>query len=127
MPLSEHEQRLLDQIERALYADDPKFASAVRTADLHSHYRRRIIRGIAAFVVGLVMLPVGMVTAQYAVTIIGFLVMLAGVLYAATSWKRSTGQPEPRAHNARLGSAGNRRRKMMDRLNERWQRRWDQR
>ena len=26
MPLSEHEQRLLDQIEQALYAEDPKFA-----------------------------------------------------------------------------------------------------
>ncbi|RZL78658.1 MAG: DUF3040 domain-containing protein, partial [Rhodococcus sp. (in: high G+C Gram-positive bacteria)] len=27
MPLSEHEQRMLDQIESALYAEDPKFAS----------------------------------------------------------------------------------------------------
>lgn len=32
MPLSEHEQRLLDQIERELYAEDPKFASTVRGA-----------------------------------------------------------------------------------------------
>ena len=30
MPLSEHEQRLLEQMERALYAEDPKFASALR-------------------------------------------------------------------------------------------------
>ncbi len=30
MPLSEHEQRMLDQIESALYAEDPKFASSVR-------------------------------------------------------------------------------------------------
>lgn len=127
MPLSEHEQRLLDQIERALYADDPKFASAVRTADLRTHYRRRIVRGVTVFVVGLVMLPVGMVTAQYAVTIIGFLVMLGGVLYAATSWKRSNGQPEPRPSRSKLGASGSRRAKVMDRLNERWQRRWDQR
>ena len=34
MPLSDHEQRLLEQIERALYAEDPKFASTVRTTDL---------------------------------------------------------------------------------------------
>ena len=33
MPLSEHEQRLLEQIERALVDDDPKFASSVRTGD----------------------------------------------------------------------------------------------
>ena len=32
VPLSEHEQRLLDQIEQALYADDPKFAATVRSA-----------------------------------------------------------------------------------------------
>ena len=30
MPLSEREQRLLDQIERALQAEDPKLASALR-------------------------------------------------------------------------------------------------
>ena len=33
MPLSEHEQRLLEQMERALYAEDPKFASTLRSAD----------------------------------------------------------------------------------------------
>ena len=33
VPLSEHEQRQLDQIEQALYAEDPKFAQAVRAQD----------------------------------------------------------------------------------------------
>ena len=32
MPLSEHEQRLLEQMERALYAEDPKFASSLRSS-----------------------------------------------------------------------------------------------
>jgi hypothetical protein len=40
VPLSEHEQRLLDQIERALYQEDPKFASTVRQTDLRTHMRR---------------------------------------------------------------------------------------
>ncbi len=40
MPLSDHEQRLLDEIEQALYADDPKFASAVRSAGIRSRLRR---------------------------------------------------------------------------------------
>ena len=56
MPLSEHEQRLLDQIERALYAEDPKFASNVRGARLRSPSRRRRLQGIAVFVLGLVLL-----------------------------------------------------------------------
>ena len=42
MPLSEHEQRLFDQIERSL-AEDPKFASAVRASDPRFHTRRRLL------------------------------------------------------------------------------------
>ena len=51
MPLSEHEQRLLDQIERALYAEDPKLASTVRGGRLRKPTRRRRLQGVAVFVV----------------------------------------------------------------------------
>src|SRR5660397_178924 len=61
VPLSEHEQRLLDQIERALYAEDPKFASSVRASDLRTHLRRRIRRGIALFLIGFALVFVGLV------------------------------------------------------------------
>ena len=54
MPLSEHEQRLLDQIERALYAEDPKFASTVRGGRLRRPSRRRRIQGVVLFVLGVV-------------------------------------------------------------------------
>jgi len=43
MALSEHEQRLLDQIEQALYAEDPKFAANVRSVR-RRRLRRRWIR-----------------------------------------------------------------------------------
>ena len=56
MPLSEHEQRLLDQIERALYAEDPKFVSTVRGGRLRKPTRRRRLQGIAVFALGLVLL-----------------------------------------------------------------------
>ncbi len=59
MPLSEHEQRLLEQIERALYAEDPKFASTVRGGRLRKPTRRRRLQGVALFVVGLVLLVLG--------------------------------------------------------------------
>ena len=59
MPLSEHEQRLLDQIERALIAEDPKFASTVRAGRLRRPSRRRRIQGLGLFVLGLVLLVVG--------------------------------------------------------------------
>src|SRR5882672_4764925 len=61
MPLSEHEQRLLDQIERALYAEDPKFASTVRGARLRRPSRRRRLQGIALFVLGIALLVLGVV------------------------------------------------------------------
>ena len=53
MPLSEHEQRMLDQIESALYAEDPKFASSVRGGTLRAPSARRRFQGLAMFVVGL--------------------------------------------------------------------------
>ena len=56
MPLSEHEQRLLDQIERALYQEDPKFASTVRSTDLRTHMRRRLRRAGIVFVLGFLLL-----------------------------------------------------------------------
>ena len=92
MPLSEHEQRLLDEIERALYAEDPKFASTVRGGRLRKPSRRRRVQGVVMFVLGLVMLVVGLaVQALYVadflpvVSILGFLAMLGGALLAFTS------------------------------------------
>jgi hypothetical protein len=77
MPLSEHEQRLLDQIERALYAEDPKFASTVRGARLRRPSRRRRLYGIVAFLVGVALLPI--------VSVLGFLVMFVGALLTLTT------------------------------------------
>lgn len=90
MPLSEHEQRLLDQIEQALYAEDPKFASSVRGRRLGKPSRRRRIQGIALFVLGLALLPLGVILPLRVaeipfVSVLGFLVMFFGVLMAMTS------------------------------------------
>ena len=57
MPLSEHEQRVLEQIERALYADDPKFAATVRGIDPRTLHRRRYLRAIVGLVIGIVRCP----------------------------------------------------------------------
>ncbi|GAA4546017.1 DUF3040 domain-containing protein [Pseudonocardia xishanensis] len=93
MPLSEHEQRLLEQIERALYAEDPKFASTVRGSKLRKPSRRRRLQGIALFAVGLVLLVVGVAVAPLrdlvgavpVVSVVGFLAMLAGTMLAISA------------------------------------------
>ena len=123
MPLSEHEQRLLDQIERALYAEDPKFASAVRSTDLRSHLRRRIKRMGVLAVVGLVAVVVGLIMSQPVVSAIGFVVMLTATWLLARAWQKLTGRVSDAARinldRPRIVHEGGWR----ARLEERWQRR----
>ena len=96
MPLSEHEQRLLDQIERQLYAEDPKFASAVRSHDVKSHLVRRIKKFAALLVLGLGALLGGAIIGEVALGVAGFLVMLAAGLVIARSLQRlSRGDAPP--------------------------------
>lgn len=103
MPLSEHEQRLLEQIERALYAEDPKFASSVRGGRLRRPTRRRRAQGIALFVVGLVLLVTGIVLTSLFVGAMmyllisagGFLLMLGGAVLAVGSMRGGGATPQP--------------------------------
>ncbi|MFE3756713.1 DUF3040 domain-containing protein [Nocardia tengchongensis] len=86
MPLSEHEQRMLEQIESALYAEDPKFASTVRGGRLRSATGRRRLQAAALFALGLFLLVAG-IAAPFKpggfpiISLVGFIVMFgAGVL-----------------------------------------------
>ncbi len=97
MPLSEHEQRLLEQIEQALYAEDPKFASLYRSSDLRTHYRRRVLRAAGLFVVGLGLLLAGVTTEIVAMGVAGFVVMLAAASLMVASLQRMNGKGGPRA------------------------------
>ena len=90
MPLSEHEQRLLEQMERALYAEDPKFASSLRGRDPRSNFRRRIALAVLGFIAGVVALMAGLVTKLVPVSVLGFIVMLAAALFAVTSYRQLT-------------------------------------
>ena len=56
MPLSEHEQRILNQLEESLSKQDPRFAKSVRETNVYSHGGRRVRWGIAGFVAGLLIL-----------------------------------------------------------------------
>src|ERR1700680_2581834 len=99
MPLSDHEQRMLDEIESALYAEDPKFASSVRGGTLRAPTARRRLQGAALFVIGLAMLVSGvafkatMVGSFPVLSVIGFIVMFGGVVFAITG-PRMSGRPD---------------------------------
>jgi hypothetical protein len=137
VPLSEHEQRLLEQIEQALYAEDPKFASIYRSNDLRSHQRRRIIRAAVVLVVGLGLLLAGVITKLPVVGVAGFVIMLAAVTFAVAAWQRMVTPARPtaapggrlrrRGRTPRPAAAPEPRRSLVQRLEERWQRRQDER
>jgi Protein of unknown function (DUF3040) len=90
MPLSDHEQRMLDQIESALYAEDPKFASSVRGGGLRAPTARRRLQGAGLFALGLAMLVAGVafhatwIGTLPILSIFGFVVMFGGVVFAVT-------------------------------------------
>jgi hypothetical protein len=78
MPLSEHEQRILEEIERRLSEEDPRLAESVARASVSGHAVRRIRWGIGAFVLGFVLLLLFQVSLWIALS--GFVVMLAASL-----------------------------------------------
>jgi hypothetical protein len=99
VPLSEHEQRLLEQMERALYAEDPKFASSLRSAGPRPGSRRAAAIGILTALGGVGLLVAGAATSIIALGVVGFLVMLGGTILVI-----STLRAEPEA--AAPGKAG---------------------
>jgi hypothetical protein len=130
MPLSEHEQQMLDQIERALYEEDPKFASHVRGARFRGgSRRRRRIEGIGVFVVGIALLVTGMlipfrVLNVPVVSVVGFLLMFFGALLTVTQLRKHGG--EPSAGKDAPGKPGKTRSNFAQRMEERFRKRFDQ-
>jgi hypothetical protein len=150
VPLSEEELRLLEQMERALVAEDPKLASTMRGTTLRATARRRALFAGGVFVVGVAVLMTGAVTQLIPVGILGFVVMLASAYIALSSWRsqnhvveqpgpvQSASHPNfsviegarskkrtpktPRPGRSRSPSSGS----MMQRFEERWRRRRDQ-
>jgi uncharacterized membrane protein HdeD (DUF308 family) len=87
MALSKDEQRTLEEIERALLDDDPKFASSVNLDQVRHH---RLLSGGLGFLLGLVLLLVGAITTQ-AVVAIGVAVSVAGFLAMVAALARMSG------------------------------------
>jgi DUF3040 family protein len=134
VPLSEHEQRLLEQIERALVDDDPKFASSVRTGDRRIKARRKLQLGALLVLVGMAALVGGAAAKSVPLGVLGFLIAFGGLALAVLNYKSATGAVEsgstgsvPGSAPGRGGRAGKpRRQPLKNRLEERFRRRYDQ-
>ncbi|MUM18651.1 DUF3040 domain-containing protein [Mycobacterium sp. CBMA271] len=137
MPLSEHEQRMLDQIESALYAEDPKFASSVRGGRLGATSGRRRLQGAALFCIGLAMLVIGVAVPATQIgnfpvlSVIGFVVMFGAAVFAIIGSRRSESGTASQAGQGVSGGASGRIRRprasgsFAQRMEERFRRRFD--
>jgi Protein of unknown function (DUF3040) len=126
VPLSEEEQRLLEQMEEALAAEDPKFASALQGARSRAHCKRMAIAGTVAFLLGVGLLLWGVMLPVTLVSVAGFIVMLAGSWLAVTNFRRLVTQDLPdNVVPLDGGRRGHSTSGFMNRMEDRWRRRRD--
>jgi hypothetical protein len=140
MPLSEHEQRILAEIERRLLEEDPKFAHQVGSS-FRAHLGRRLKLAVAGFVVGLVVVISSTFFENVAIGVAGFVIMLACVfLFVRTMRRRATvdrpvgpappsgpapptgGQPRRQGGGPKGGVDA-----WWGKMTERWRSRWEER
>ena len=83
MPLSEREQRILEEIEKNLHEEDPAFARTVRQQAPQMDELRRIKLGVAIFAVGFIVLISFFFSGAVAVGVVAFGLMVAGIMMIA--------------------------------------------
>lgn len=87
MPLNEEEQRILQEIEKTFYENDPEFADRVRSETVYKHAGRNLKWAALGFVVGLV-ITVATFTVSTILGGFGFLVMLASAFFFERNLRR---------------------------------------
>ena len=126
MPLSEYEQRVLEQMERQLTSDDPRLANTLQSRGGRRGIGRWVLVGVG-FVGGLLLLVAGAAMSQLWLGVIGFLLMFGAVAYAFAGPQQpgpvgvvgKNGSVTQRPRGKRPASRGG----FMSRLEERWDRR----
>ncbi len=120
MALSKDEQRLLEQMEAALAAEDPKLANTLRGTTRRWHRRSVVLAGIG-FVAGVACLIAGM-QVHPAVSVVGFVIMLAAAVVGVSAWQQHGLSADGQSAGGRSGNAE---RDFMGRMEDRWRRRQD--
>lgn len=128
MPLSEHEQKLLEQLEQQLNDEDPAFAQSMDSEGKSARSGeglsvRHLVLGIVVAVVGLAGVLLGVATKLVIVGVVGFVVMGLGV-YLATLRGRKNRRTHGSASSAGSDSATERgSSSFMQKLEQKWEER----
>ena len=126
MPLSDHEQRLLDEIEQALYAEDPKFAASVRSARTRSRTRNSAALCVLGVVAGLALVLVGLVATLIVLSVIGFVLVVGSCGYAVQVIRgRRTSSSTQSSSSSPSAARTPRQSGLKSRMEERLRRRFD--
>ncbi len=127
MALSEHEQRLLEQMEKALYAEDPKFATSLRSPVLSRASRGRAVLGVLGVLVGMCVLVAGVAVPLPALGVLGFAVMLVSAVIAYAAFKAAPAQAAQPAteQDEQAPKQARGRSPFMERMEDRWRKRQD--
>ncbi|CAM3186205.1 hypothetical protein PSET11_03139 [Arthrobacter ulcerisalmonis] len=117
MPLSEHEQKLLEQLEKQLHEEDPKFANSMGSDPGRSWSTRHVVIGVLCALAGIFLLLVGVTTQLIVVGVLGFIVMGGGVYFATM---RSAAAAARGGAPGSTAKSGKPRSSFMNSLEERW-------
>lgn len=85
MALSEHEQKLLAEMEAALAADDPRLVGTL-TGKTRTRQASRVLLGVIAVLVGLIIVLSGLVAKSTFIGVAGFIVSLSGAFSAISNF-----------------------------------------
>ncbi|MGQ4537957.1 DUF3040 domain-containing protein [Dermabacteraceae bacterium P7074] len=118
MPLSEYEQRVLAEMEKHLFEQDPELASALREDATPRRDKKRVVLGVTIAICGFGLLIAGMATQQIWLGMLAFLVMLAGALTAilAPTVMGAAGGAKFAQHDVRQQGGS-----FMDTMQKRWE------
>ncbi|NQW75033.1 MAG: DUF3040 domain-containing protein [Candidatus Planktophila sp.] len=115
MALSDHEKRMLQEMEAALLTEDPRLFSAL-SGNVRAIRPRSTFIGLGLILLGLITLFTGLIAQITPIGLLGFILALAGVITLISMFGTRT----PRIKGAR------RARGLGPRLQERWDERNNQ-
>jgi Protein of unknown function (DUF3040) len=96
VPLSDSEQRILEEIEKNLYADDPAFARGVKRKAPRFAEFHRLKLGIVTMLAGIGLLLWFLVSQNLIFGVVAFAAMVGGIFVMRSSWRLAVRGPRQR-------------------------------